>query len=50
MSNRQYTIYTKEGNVKLSTINENDLGRGQANRGNLNCTKLRGYIRPGRNE
>jgi len=24
MSNRQYTIYTKEGNVKLSTINENE--------------------------
>ena len=24
MSNRQYTIYTKDGNVKLSTINENE--------------------------
>ena len=24
MSSRQYTIYTKEGNVKLSTINENE--------------------------
>ena len=24
MSNRQYTIYTKEGNVKLSTINEDE--------------------------
>jgi len=24
MSSRQYTIYTKEGNVKLSTINEDE--------------------------